>query len=71
MTDADYPVASTLEAARTAPIPEGQSAAELMRHGTLRLLYYDYAPKGTDAQKPRDQDVLCAWRTVLCDGRRL
>jgi len=56
MTDVPYPIAITFAAARKAPMPEGKRSAELMKHGTMRLLYY--APKGADPQQPHKQDEL-------------
>ena len=50
------PVRATLEAARVAPIPPGSRSALLMQHGSMKLRYY--APRGTDAQTPHDQDEL-------------
>lgn len=44
----------TLEEAIAAPIPAGARSAELFRHGTARILYYQ--PKGEDVQTPHDQD---------------
>ena len=40
MTTADYPIAIALKAAASTPVPEGQTAAKLMAHGTMPLLYY-------------------------------
>ena len=42
--------------ARAAPIPEGARSAELMRHGSMILRYYQ--PRGHDAQTPHDQDEI-------------
>jgi len=50
------PVRATLEAARIAPIPPGSRSALLMQYGSMKLRYY--APRGTDAQTPHDQDEL-------------
>jgi hypothetical protein len=44
----------TLEEGMAAPIPAGARSAELFRHGTARILYYQ--PKGKDVQTPHDQD---------------
>ena len=46
---------SAAEAAN-APIPEGRRSAELMTHGSMTLRWY--APRGTDAQTPHDQDEI-------------
>ena len=72
MMEADYPIAITLDAARVAPVPEGARSVELMKHGTMRLLYY--APRGADPQKPHQQDevyvVAGGTGTFLCGARR-
>ncbi len=47
---------ATIEEAKAAPIPEGARSALLMRHGSMKLRYY--APKGTDAQQPHEQDEI-------------
>ena len=57
------PVRATLEAARIAPIPPGSRSSLLMQHGSMKLRYY--APRGTDAQTPHDQDELY----VIASGR--
>jgi mannose-6-phosphate isomerase-like protein (cupin superfamily) len=46
----------SLAAARAAPIPAGRRSAELMRHGTMTLRYYQ--SKGIDEQTPHDQDEI-------------
>jgi len=72
MREEDYPIAITLAAARVASIPAGRRSAELMTHGTMRLLYY--APRDVDRQKPHDQDelyvVASGTGTFLCGARR-
>ncbi len=66
------PLHAALSAARTAPIPPGFRSAELMRHGSMVLRFYQ--PKGTDPQTPHDQDelyVVAGGRgTFVCAGRR-
>ena len=57
------PVRVTLEAAKISPIPPGARSALLMQHGSMKLRYY--APRGTDAQTPHDQDELY----VIASGR--
>ncbi len=47
---------TTLAAAKAAPIPAEQRSARLMEYGSMKLHYY--APQGTDAQTPHDQDEL-------------
>jgi mannose-6-phosphate isomerase-like protein (cupin superfamily) len=72
VTISDYPIAIALKAAECAPIPEGKRSAEMMSHGTMRLLYY--APRGIDPQQPHNQDELYVVAngrgTFFCDGRR-
>ena len=46
----------TLAEAMSAPIPEGQRSALVMRHGSMTLRYY--APRGTDPQTPHEQDEI-------------
>ena len=46
----------TLAAARAAPLPPGRRSAELMRHGTMTLRFYQ--PRGIDEQTPHDQDEI-------------
>jgi mannose-6-phosphate isomerase-like protein (cupin superfamily) len=48
----DWAVA--LAEARTAPIPEGQRSAEVMRHGSMTVRFYQ--PDRIDRQTPHDQD---------------
>ena len=68
MPDAS-PIAIALNAAERAP--DAETAATLMRHGSMRLLYY--APKGSDVQKPHRQDELYIVAngrgTFVCGGR--
>ena len=45
-----------LAVARSAPMPAGRRSAELMRHGSMTLRYYQ--PKGVDEQTPHDQDEI-------------
>jgi mannose-6-phosphate isomerase-like protein (cupin superfamily) len=42
---------------------EGKAFAQLLAHGSMRLLYY--APRGTDPQEPHQQDELY----VIASGR--
>ena len=67
-----YPIAIAFEAAQKAPFPEGKRSAELMTHGTMRLLYY--APRGVDPQQPHKQDELYVVTrgkgTFFCGARR-
>jgi mannose-6-phosphate isomerase-like protein (cupin superfamily) len=59
----------TAAAAAATPLPEGRRSAELMRHGTMTLRWY--APKGTDAQTPHDQDeiyIIHAGRGFVLSG---
>ena len=51
-----HPVRATIDEARVAPIPPGSRSSLLMEHGSMKLRYY--APPGTDAQTPHDQDEL-------------
>ena len=60
MTDVPYPIAITFAAARKAPMPEGKRSAELMKHGTMRLLYY--APKGVDRSSRISRTSFMWWR---------
>ncbi len=46
----------SLAVARVAPNEPGRHSALLMRHGSMSLRYY--APRGTDPQKPHDQDEI-------------
>jgi mannose-6-phosphate isomerase-like protein (cupin superfamily) len=66
------PLAATLAAAKTAPIPQGRRSALLMEHGTMALRWY--APKGRDEQTPHDQDeiyvVVSGSGTFSCAGAR-
>jgi mannose-6-phosphate isomerase-like protein (cupin superfamily) len=50
------PTRITLAEARAAPIPVGARSAQLMRHGSMMLRFYQ--PRGTDPQTPHDQDEL-------------
>ena len=43
-----------LATAKSAPIPPGARSAELMKHGSMKLRFYQ--PKGLDPQTPHDQD---------------
>ena len=67
-----YPIAIALKAARHAPLNAGETAAQLVAHGSMRLLYY--APRASDPQKPHTQDELYVVTegngTFFCDGRR-
>ncbi|MBT6119733.1 MAG: cupin domain-containing protein [Rhodospirillaceae bacterium] len=68
----DTPWHWTLEEGVAAPLPPGARSAELFRHGTARILYYQ--PKGRDEQVPHDQDEVyvvaqgSGW--FVNDGRR-
>src|SRR5687767_9456075 len=68
MTD---PLHATLEAARDAPIPAGFRSAEMMRHGSMVLRFYQ--PRGSDPQTPHEQDevyVIAGGRgRFVCEGR--
>jgi mannose-6-phosphate isomerase-like protein (cupin superfamily) len=56
MTASASPTRVTLEEARAAPIPSGARSAQLMRHGSMILRFYQ--PRGTDPQTPHEQDEL-------------
>jgi|SRR5262245_48210377 len=63
----------TLDAARTAPIPQGRRAAQLFSHGSMGLWFY--APRGSDLQTPHDQDevyvVVNGTGVFVCAGERI
>ncbi len=46
----------TLAEAKSAPLPEGRRSAELMKHGSMTLRFYQ--PKVVDPQTPHDQDEI-------------
>ncbi len=54
ITSADDGWRVGLEEALSAPIPEGQRSAPVLRHGTMIVRLY--APLGADHQTPHDQD---------------
>src|SRR5437762_11142113 len=56
MANQTAPIAISLAQAVKAPLAPGETAAALMRHGSMRLLYY--APRGSDTQTPHQQDEL-------------
>jgi mannose-6-phosphate isomerase-like protein (cupin superfamily) len=67
------PLHATLEDARRAAIPAGFRSAELMRHGSMVLRFYQ--PRGSDPQTPHDQDeiyVIAGGRgTFVCRDRKV
>jgi mannose-6-phosphate isomerase-like protein (cupin superfamily) len=54
MANETAPIAISLAQAVKTPLAAGETAATLMRHGTMRLLYY--APCSADVQTPHQQD---------------
>ncbi len=54
----------TLAAAKVAPIPPGARSAELMKHGSMKLRFYQ--PKGVDPQTPHDQDEIYIVQSGSC-----
>jgi mannose-6-phosphate isomerase-like protein (cupin superfamily) len=50
------PLHASLAQARVAPIPVGFRSAELMRHGSMVLRFYQ--PRGGDTQTPHGQDEI-------------
>jgi mannose-6-phosphate isomerase-like protein (cupin superfamily) len=57
------PVRATVAEARVAPIQPGRQSSLLMQHGSMMLRFY--APRGSDLQKPHEQDELY----VVASGR--
>ena len=47
--------ASAADAA-AAPLPEGRRSAEILRHGSLEVRWYE--PRGVDPQTPHDRDEI-------------
>ena len=54
----------TLAAAKVAPIPPGARSPELMKHGSMKLRFYQ--PKGVDPQTPHDQDEIYIVQSGSC-----
>jgi len=52
-----------LAEAMATPVPEGQRSLAVLRHGSMTVRLY--APRGTDAQTPHDQDEVY----VVVSGR--
>ncbi len=67
------PLLATLADAKAKPLSPGMRSAELMRHGSMILRFYQ--PKATDPQTPHEQDeiyIVAGGRgTFVCAGQRV